>query len=57
MKKNIKTMKAIQISAPGANFEFVEKEIPEPRGNEVLIKVEACGVCHRDVMAKSGQYP
>ena len=31
-------MKAIQISSPGAAFEIVQKEIPEPKENEVLIK-------------------
>ena len=50
-------MKAIQISGPGAEFELIEKEIPEPGNNEVLIKVEACGICHGDAMAKEGRYP
>ncbi|MGO9409735.1 MAG: alcohol dehydrogenase catalytic domain-containing protein [Spirochaetia bacterium] len=50
-------MKAIQVKAPGADFELVEKEIPEPKSNEVLIKVEACGVCHGDVLAREGHYP
>ena len=50
-------MKAIQISSPGADFEIIEKEIPEPGNNEVLIKVEACGVCHGDSISKEGHFP
>ena len=53
----MKTMKAIQISAPGANFELVQLPIPEPEVNEVLIKVEACGVCHGDSVSKEGHFP
>jgi D-arabinose 1-dehydrogenase-like Zn-dependent alcohol dehydrogenase len=50
-------MKAIQVSAPGGDFELVQKEIPEPGNNEVLIKVEACGICHGDSVAKEGHFP
>ena len=50
-------MKAIRVSAPGADFELVQIEIPEPRENEVLIKVEACGICHGDAIAKEGHFP
>jgi D-arabinose 1-dehydrogenase-like Zn-dependent alcohol dehydrogenase len=50
-------MKAIQVKSVGADFELVTKEIPEPKANEVLIKVEACGVCHGDALVKEGRYP
>ena len=50
-------MKAIQVSAPGADFELVQKEIPEPKEHEVLLKVQACGVCHGDAIVKQGYYP
>ena len=50
-------MKAIQVSSPGADFELIQKEIPEPGNNEVLIKVEACGICHGDSIAKQGHFP
>jgi D-arabinose 1-dehydrogenase-like Zn-dependent alcohol dehydrogenase len=49
-------MKAIQVSAPGAPFELIEKDIPVPENNEVLIKVEACGICHGDAVAKEGHF-
>jgi len=51
------SMKAIQVSSPGADFELVQKEIPEPENNEVLIKVEACGICHGDAISKEGHFP
>ncbi|HEY3342894.1 MAG TPA: alcohol dehydrogenase catalytic domain-containing protein, partial [Anaerolineae bacterium] len=50
-------MRAIQVSSAGADFELVHKEIPEPKDNEVLIKVEACGICHGDAVTKEGRYP
>ncbi len=51
------TMKAVQVKCPGADFELVNLEIPEPAENEVLIKVEACGICHGDVIPKLGHFP
>jgi D-arabinose 1-dehydrogenase-like Zn-dependent alcohol dehydrogenase len=53
----MKLMKAIQVSSPGADFEIIQKEIPEPGNNEVLIKVEACGICHGDAISKEGHFP
>ena len=50
-------MKAIQVSKPGADFEIIQKEIPTPGDYEVLIKVEACGICHGDSVAKEGHFP
>jgi 2-desacetyl-2-hydroxyethyl bacteriochlorophyllide A dehydrogenase len=50
-------MKAIQVKAPGGDFELVQKEIPEPKTHEALLKVEACGVCHGDAIVKQGYFP
>ena len=50
-------MKAVQISKAGGNFEVVERPIPEPGRGQVRIKVEACGVCHSDVLVKEGLWP
>lgn len=50
-------MKAAQISEPGSDFELVDKTTPEPKEDEVLIKVEACGICHSDAMVKDGLFP
>jgi D-arabinose 1-dehydrogenase-like Zn-dependent alcohol dehydrogenase len=51
------TMKVAEVSNPGANFQIVEREIPEPRAGHVRIKVQACGVCHSDVLTKEGLWP
>jgi D-arabinose 1-dehydrogenase-like Zn-dependent alcohol dehydrogenase len=53
----IGTMKVALISKPGADFEIVEREIPEPEAGHVRIKVQACGVCHSDVLTKEGAWP
>ncbi len=45
------------MSAPGGNFELVNREIPEPKEGEVLIKVQACGVCHGEAVIKGGHFP
>ena len=50
-------MKAAQISKPGGEFEIVEREIPVPGMGEVRIKVQACGICHSDVLTKDGLWP
>jgi D-arabinose 1-dehydrogenase-like Zn-dependent alcohol dehydrogenase len=52
-----KTMKVAQISKAGGDFEIVEREIPKPGAGEVRIKVQACGVCHSDVLTKEGAWP
>lgn len=50
-------MKAAQISKPGADFQIVDREIPKPAAGQVCIKVQACRVCHSDVLTKEGQWP
>jgi D-arabinose 1-dehydrogenase-like Zn-dependent alcohol dehydrogenase len=51
------TMKVAQISKPGAGFQIVEREIPEPGAGQVRIKVNACGVCHSDALVVEGSWP
>ena len=55
--KAVAPMKAAQVPRPGGDFEIVEREIPEPSAGHVLIKVQACGVCHSDVLTKEGGWP
>src|ERR1700691_5433038 len=50
-------MKAAQVPKPGADFEIVERAIPETGVGQVRIKVQACGVCHSDVLTKEGAWP
>ena len=53
----VTTMKAAMVSAPGEDFQIVERELPEPGAGEVRIKVQACGVCHSDALIKEGSWP
>src|SRR5579859_3962859 len=53
----VATMKVAQVSRPGAAFQIVEREIPTPGAGHVRIKVQACGVCHSDVLTKEGGWP
>jgi D-arabinose 1-dehydrogenase-like Zn-dependent alcohol dehydrogenase len=54
-------MQAVQVARAGAAFELVDRDMPEPTGGQVRIKVEACGICHSDAVVKRGlpgfQYP
>jgi D-arabinose 1-dehydrogenase-like Zn-dependent alcohol dehydrogenase len=49
-------MKAVQVPKPGADFEVVERDIPQPGPKQVRIRVLACGVCHSDVLTKEGLF-
>src|SRR6202030_4244770 len=53
----IAPMKAAQIPKQVADFQIVEREIPKPGAGHVLIKVQACGVCHSDMFTKEGAWP
>jgi D-arabinose 1-dehydrogenase-like Zn-dependent alcohol dehydrogenase len=53
----IAPMKAAQIPKAGADFQIVEREVPNPDAGQVRIKVQACGVCHSDVLTKEGAWP
>lgn len=50
-------MKAVQIAEPNGAFSLVERPVPDPRAGEVRIRVEACGICHSDMFAKTGAFP
>src|SRR5215213_665851 len=56
-KAGIAPMKVAQVPKAGADFQIVEREIPTPNAGEVRIKVQACGVCHSDVLTKEGAWP
>ena len=51
------TMRAMQVTEKGGDFELVEREVPSPGRGQVLVRVHACGVCHSDMMAKEGAFP
>ena len=50
-------MKAAQIQEKGGDFILVDIDKPTPKKGEILIKVEACGICHSDAFVKEGAFP
>jgi D-arabinose 1-dehydrogenase-like Zn-dependent alcohol dehydrogenase len=56
-KVGVAPMKVAQVPKAGAPFQIVEREIPKPAAGHVRIKVQACGVCHSDVLTKEGAWP
>ena len=49
-------MKSASITKPKSPLEIVSKETPRPIGSQVLVRVEACGVCHSDIHLWEGGY-
>ncbi len=46
-------IRAAVASSIESGFEFEELELAAPAADEILVKVEACGVCHTDVSARA----
>jgi alcohol dehydrogenase, propanol-preferring len=55
MIKN-ESYRAMQVTVPG-KFELVERAVTAPPPGKVRIRVEACGVCHSDVITAQGFFP
>ena len=51
------TMRAMIVPQANAPFELVERETPAPGRHEVLVKVQACGVCHSDSVTVGALFP
>jgi propanol-preferring alcohol dehydrogenase len=49
-------MRSYQITEWGRPLEARHSETPKPQGTEVLLRVEACGVCHSDVHIRQGYF-
>jgi D-arabinose 1-dehydrogenase-like Zn-dependent alcohol dehydrogenase len=54
---SVATMKVAQVPKPGAEFQIMERDISKPSPGQVRIKVQACGICHSDVLTKEGSWP
>jgi propanol-preferring alcohol dehydrogenase len=50
-------MKAAFVTEFGKPLTIGELPVPRPKNGQVLIKIEACGVCHTDVHAADGDWP
>ncbi|MDH3582645.1 MAG: zinc-binding dehydrogenase [Phycisphaerae bacterium] len=50
-------MKAIRLTRTGRAVENCEAEMPRPAAGEVVLRVEAAGICHSDVHYRAGTSP
>ncbi len=52
-----KKMHVAVVTAFGKALELQEWDIPVPGPGQILVKTEACGVCHTDLHAAKGDWP
>ena len=52
-----RTMQAAVVEQFGKPLMFREVDIPTPGPGQILVKTEACGVCHTDLHAATGDWP
>ncbi len=52
-----KTMIAAVVRVFGQPLQIEEVTVPAPGAGQVLVKIEACGVCHTDLHAAHGDWP
>ncbi len=50
-------MQAAVVEAFGAPLVLRELDVPTPGPGQILVKTEACGVCHTDLHAARGDWP
>ncbi len=50
-------MKAAVLRTPGQPMEIEEISISKPQGREVLVRLQAVGVCHSDLHVLTGDFP
>ena len=48
------TVKAVIARSQGAEVETVNIVVPDPGPNDVIVRVQACGVCHTDLAYRDG---
>ena len=51
------TMQAAVVEEFGKPLVLKELDIPAPGPGQILVKTEACGVCHTDLHAANGDWP
>jgi D-arabinose 1-dehydrogenase-like Zn-dependent alcohol dehydrogenase len=51
------TIRAVQVAEPGGSYALVQVPQGEAGLGHVRVTVEACGICHSDVMITSGHIP
>ncbi|OIJ64402.1 alcohol dehydrogenase [Streptomyces mangrovisoli] len=53
----MRSYRVAQVTVPGGAFEIAEREVPQPGSGQVRIAVEACGICHSDVLFVNAAVP
>ena len=51
--EDMTTYQALQVTGEH-NFQLVDRELVDPEPGQVRIRIEACGVCHTDMLAVEG---
>jgi aryl-alcohol dehydrogenase len=51
------TMSAMTIASAGAPFVRRTLELDDPHPDEVLVRIEAVGMCHADLAVRAGEFP
>lgn len=51
------TMQAAIVEAFGKPLQLRQIDVPTPGPGQILVKTEACGVCHTDLHAANGDWP
>ena len=51
------SMKAAVVKQFAKPLELLEWDVPSPGAGQILVKTEACGVCHTDLHAAHGDWP
>ncbi len=57
MQERREKYRAMQLDGPGQPLRAVERDMPVPGANEILIKILACGVCRTDLHIADGEIP
>ncbi|MGK0499480.1 MAG: propanol-preferring alcohol dehydrogenase [Oceanicoccus sp.] len=52
-----KQMQTTVVEKFGQPLVLREWSIPSPKAGQILVKTEACGVCHTDLHAANGDWP
>src|SRR5277367_2221218 len=50
-------MHAAVVEQFGKPLKLQERDIPTPGPGQILVRTEACGVCHTDLHAANGDWP
>jgi alcohol dehydrogenase, propanol-preferring len=53
----MKTMRAVVVPELGAKLEIRELPVPQPGPGQVLVRMQASGLCHTDIHAANGDWP